>query len=392
MNTVNQIFAISLMNLKNLGSRRGASLVVVIGIAGVVAVLVALLAMAAGFESTLSSSGSAQRALILRAGSTSEMNGNISLEQTNIIMALPGIKKDKNTPVITQETYVSVNFEKSGSAETAYLTMRGISPESFQVRPEVEIISGRKVEFGRFEIMVGRGAQSQFQGFEIGNSIAIKGAQWKIVGLFAAQGSAFESEIWADKNMVNAVFQRGITSMLAQLETAESLGEFSTAVASDRRLNVKVLRESDYYNDQSQTTTQLIKTLAAVVISIMALGAVFAALNTMYSAVAARSIEIATLRALGFSSTAVVVSVLIESLCLALIGGSIGGVLTSLIFNGYTVSTIGATSTQVAFDFQVSYELIGMGIALALLLGAIGGLLPAISSVRRDIITALRSI
>lgn len=392
MAVLKQIVAISLMNLRNIPQRLGPSLVIVVGIGGVVMVLVALLSMAQGFRSTLEGTGSDARALILRSGSTSEINGAISYEQANIIENLPAIAKGKSGPLVARETYVSVNIKKRGNNSGAYVPFRGVSENSFTVRPEFKLLSGRNIERGEFEVIVGINAANQFLGLDVGRQVSLRGTNWDVVGTFSAEGSINESEIWGDVLIVNSQFNRGnsYSSMLAQMAANSVPKQLQAEMDNDRRLVHAAHRETDFYAAQANNTTAIIEGVGIAVSSIMAIGAIFAILNTMYSSVSGRVVEIATLRALGFGNTPVVFSVMLESLILALAGGILGGVLTFLIFNGFTASTFGA-STQVSFDFQVTSELVVSGITLACVLGLIGGLLPAISAARVPITVALRA-
>lgn len=391
MELISQIFAVSLMNIRNIPARLGPSLVVVVGIGGVVAVLVALMAMAQGFQATMQGAGHDDRVIILRAGANSEINGSISFEQANIIRNKPGIKKTAGEPLIAGESYVSVNISKRANQSAANVPFRGVSEESFVVRPEVEVIEGRNIEFGKFELIVGASAADQFSGLEIGSTLSLRNAEWLVVGYFDSGGSIYDSEIWTDVLMLNAVFGRGSTysSMAAQLSSSEDLEQLRTSLEQDPRLTNKIQRESDFYGAQSETTNQLITGVGISVSSIMAIGAIFAVLNTMYSAVSERSIEIATLRALGFGRLPIICSVVVESLLLAIAGGSIAGLLAYLFFNGFTASTIG-TNTQVSFEFMVTPTIILTGVSLASALGIVGGMFPAMRAARLPISEALR--
>lgn len=391
MGLLSQIIAISLMNLRNIPVRLGPSMVIVVGIGGVVAVLVALLAMAQGFQATMQGAGYDDRVIILRAGANSEINGSITFDQANIISNKPGILKNGTDPVIAGESYVSVNMVKHANNSTANVSFRGISKNSFQVRPEAAIVAGRNIEFGKFEIIAGAGAASQFRGLEIGNTLNLRNADWEVVGIFDTGGSIYDSEIWTDALMLNSVFGRGSTysSMAARLSSSEDFEQLKTALESDPRLVTKIQRESEFYAAQSETTNQLITGVGVTVISIMAIGAVFAVLNTMYSAVSVRTVEIATLRALGFGRVPIVFSVIVESILLAFVGGSAAGLLTYFFFNGFTASTIGS-NTQVSFQFMVTPELIAIGIALATVLGIVGGLFPSVRAAKLQLTEALR--
>ena len=388
---VRQILAITSMNLRSVPSRLGASLVVILGMAGVVAVTVAMLAMARGFQSTLAGTGRADRVLILRAGSTLEINGAIPRDDAAIVEFLPGIAQDEKGPLMARETFVTMNLSRRGGRDDGMAPLRGVSARSFDVRPELEIVSGRKLEFGRFELLVGTGAAAQFDGLDVGDTVSVKGSVWQIVGHFES-GGAHDSELWADVDMLNPVWGRdsSYSTLFAQLESAGSFDMLADALDGDRRLATSIRRESDYYAAQSRDTHRLMTVIGVLVTAITATGAVFAALNTMYSAVSTRTIEIATLRALGFDRLPVVVSVIAESLLLALAGAVAGAAAAAVAFNGYRASTVGGTYTQVAFSFDVSLSIICLGLGIASLLGLIGGLAPAMAAARRPITAGLR--
>lgn len=392
MNTTRIIIAISWMNIKTIGNRLGSSIVIVVGIGGVVAVLVSLLAMAQGFETTLKETGRSDRALVLRAGSNSEINGNVPLDQYPIIGLLPGVDQIDGSPNTSMETFVTVKLAEKGSGALSSLPMRGVGAGSFTVRPEITIVKGRRLETGKFELLAGIGAASRLEGFEVGHSINIRGTDWRVVGHFDAGGSAYESEIWVDERLLAELYNRGGTfsSMLVQLKTSADFERFQSEVESDKRLTVRVLRESDYYAAQSEGTTQLITGVGVLIGIIMSIGAVFSALNTMYSAISTRAVEIATLRALGFGALPVFSTVMVEALVLALIGGIIGGLLTYFVLNGYSVSTAGGTYTQVSFAFRVTPELLLVGVKVAVALGLIGGAIPAMSAIRSSIVDGLK--
>ncbi len=382
-----QIREITLMNLQNLSSRLGSSSVIVVGIGGVVAVLVGLLSMATGFSAALNSTGKADRALIMREGSTSEMNGAMSAGQRATIRAM------EEVATASGETYVVAAIEKIGTDVPANVVVRGVEPPSFDIRPEVKIIEGRRFEPGRAEIIVGVKAASQFKGLGVGETLKVRDQSWQVVGHFVAGGSVTESEIWADLANVQSAFRRGGTSntMRVQLVSPEAALKLNKRLREDPRFDLMVRTEREHYAEQSRDRATLINDFGVAVGIIMAIGAVFAALNTMYSAVSSRTVEIATLRALGFSSLPVVVSVMIEAMALALLGGLLGGGLVWLAFDGYTASTLNnASFSQVAFDFAVTGDLLQMGLTWALALGLIGGLFPALRAARLPITTALR--
>lgn len=395
MRALKQIIAIAWMNLRNIPQRLGTSLVIVIGIAGVVGVLVALLAMGEGFRATLAGTGSDERAIVLREGANAELSSGLTREQADLLKRLPGVQRDAaGEPVASAELLVIADLPKASTGSAANAQVRGVQPEAFALRPQVRIIEGRNFTPGPRELIAGRGAASQFGGIEVGSRIAFRDSDWTIVGLFEAGGGAHESELWGDAEVVQSAYRRnGFQSVSVQLESAAALDAVREAIAADPRLNVKIQSEKSYYEAQSRQLSTVISIVGTVIAAIMALGAVFGALNTMYAAIATRSREIATLRAIGFGGLPVVVSVMIEALLLALIGGALGAALAYLVFNGYTVSTLnGASFSQVAFDFRVTPALMQRGLVWALLIGLIGGLLPAIRAARLPVTTALRAL
>jgi len=389
-----QTAALFTTNLRNITARPANSLIVVFGIGSVVAILISVFAIAQGFERTLQSTGSEDRALVLRAGSTSEINGSISSQQYGPISNLPYIARSGTTPVAAKETYVTVNLKRRDAQGEGSVPMRGISEQSFLVRPEVAIVAGRNIEFGKYEMIAGVSSANSYQPIELGESIQVRGVQWRVVGLFEAPGSAYQSELWVDERLLAQSRNRGdaFSSMLVKLVSPDSLEEFQSALRSDRRLTAHAIRESDYYASQAEGTAGLIRGVGVLVTFIMAVGAIFAALNTMYSALANRSVEIATLRSLGFHRTPIVGAIVLESALLGLLGALAGSLLIVSTLQGTTLSTAAATSstfTQIAFTFQVTPSLVAYAVAIAVALGAIGGLLPAIRSASSSITAGL---
>ena len=382
-----QIVEITWLNLRNLPSRLGSSLVIVVGIAGVVGVMVAILAMAAGFRSTLDRGGDADRAIVLRGGSGSELSSGISINEMNIVASMEGVVEASG------ELYVVADVPKRSTGLDANLIVRGVSPPAFAVHDEVQIVEGRRFERGKSEVIAGRGASAQFAGIDVGGTIELRNSDWTVVGIFAANGSAYESELWADLPVAQSAFRRGavVSSMRVSVDSLQRIDELAERIEDDPRFDLVLQSEQEYLAGQSTNLTQTIEAFGYLVAVIMAVGAVFAALNTMYSAVVTRTVEIATLRALGFGSTPVVISVMIESMALALLGGVVGAGVSYVLFNGYTVSTLNNVSfSQVAFDFAVTPELVQSGLIWALTLGAIGGLFPAIRAAWLPITAALR--
>jgi putative ABC transport system permease protein len=394
MSVIRQVLAVSAMNLRSVPQRWSTSLVIVVGIAGVVGVLTAILAMGEGFRATLGAAGKEDQAIVLRSGATSELTSGLGRETVDLIKRAPGVARGADgEPVASAEILVIADLPKQGTGTLANAPIRGVQPGAFALRPEVEIIAGRALEPGPRELIVGRGAASQFAGLDVGARVAFRDADWTVVGIFSAGGGAHESELWGDAETVMSAYRRGgFQSVTVQLESAAAMDGFRAALADDPRLNVEAQTLQAYFSAQSRQMSTLINVLGYTVGYIMAIGALFGALNTMYAAISTRAREIATLRALGFGGAAIVVSVLLEALLLALVGGVIGGGLAWVLFNGYTVSTLGANFSQVAFDFKVSGALLAQGITWALVIGFIGGLLPAWRAARQEVTTALRAL
>ena len=394
MSFIRQVLLVTNMNLRSILERSGSSLVIIVGIAGSVAVMVSLLAMAEGLSSTISSTGEEDRVIILRDGSSSELSSGVAMTELDTVSSSPGIKSIDGEPMIAGELFAIIDLKKKGAELTSNLPIRGVQPASFKIRPEVEIVEGRNFTTGTAEIIVGKGANNQYEGLEIGDQIKVRDSFATVVGIFSSNGNVHESEIWADLAAAQGLFRRGASasSMILRLNSSDSFDEVGLFVESYPNLELKVQSESDFYENQS-SGADLIKVFGQVVGYIMAIGAVFAALNTMYSAVSTRLVEIGTLRALGFKGTTVLFALLIEALLLATIGGLLGGAIAYLLFNGYTVSTLaGASFSQTAFAFAVTGEIIQQGLTLALFVGFIGGVFPAWNAARRDITEALRSI
>jgi putative ABC transport system permease protein len=395
MSWLNQIIAVTVMNLKTVLERSGSSLVVVIGIAGSVAVMVSLLAMANGLNSTIASTGDEGRAIILREGSDQELSSGISMQDIKIIENSPGIKDLEGEPMIAGEIFTIIDLMKKGTDETSNLPLRGVQDMSFAIRPEFKIIEGVNFQPGTGQVIVGKGAADQYQGLNVGNEIDIRNSKWRVVGIFSTEGDVHESEVWADLTYTQGAFRRGASASVAivRLEEKESLNDLGIFVENDPRLKLKVERQSDFYNNQSSGASSVINAFGYTVAVIMAIGALFAALNTMYSAVSTRLVEIGTLRAIGFQGSSVLCALMLESMILALFGGLLGSGIAYLVFNGYTVSTLaGGSFSQTSFAFTVTADIVRQGLILALVVGTFGGILPAWKASRQDITEALRSI
>jgi len=395
MRTLNQIIAVTLLNLRNLPQRAGSSLVAIIGVAAVVLVFAAVLSMARGFERTMVSTGSEDTAIIIRSGSTSEMSSGLSNDQTLIIANAPGVLKDGDTPIISAELYVIADVKMKSNDVDANVPFRGVQESAFDVRKDVRIFEGRMFETGKNEILVGRGAQSEFQGLDVGSTIRFGQTEWAIVGAFEAGGGVAESELWTDVRVLQGAYRRGnsFQTVRVKLESPESLEILEANLKDDPRIDPDVMTEREFYSTQAEQLTQFIKLVGYPLTILMSIGAIFGALNSMYSSVSVRGKEIATLRALGFGPVSVLFSTVIESMLLALIGGLVGGVLAYLVFNGFRVSTLnGASFSQVVFDFAVTPDLLAQGLRVALVIGVVGGFFPAIRAARMPVAQALREL
>jgi putative ABC transport system permease protein len=387
-----QTLAVAGVGIAGLPQRWGASMVIVVGIAGVVAVLVAMLAMGKGFEATLNQTGGEDSAIILRGGSQAETNSVIARDQVPLISALAGIADGaEGRPLVSPELSQVVNLPTKADGTDANVQLRGVGPRAWELRPNVEIVEGRAFQPGLRELVVGTGAQEQFDGLEVGRQVELGNQLWSVVGRFAS-GDSHDSELWADAEVVGSSYNRSsYQSVTVKLAGKDGFARLKGALAADPRLKLDVLTTHDYYAKQSEGLTKLITILGTVIGTIMAIGAVFGALNTMYAAVAGRAREIATMRALGFRGLPVVVAVMLETMLLALLGGLLGAGLAWLVFNGYTVSTLGNNFSQVVFQFQVSPDLLWSGLKWALGIGLVGGLFPALRAARLPVTTALRA-
>ena len=380
------------IGIASLPQRWGASLVIVIGIAGVVGVLVAMLAMGEGFKATLDQTGSTDSAIILRAGSQAETNSVITRDQVPLISALPGIAQGADgKPLASPELSQVVNLPTTADGTDANVQFRGIGPEGWAIRPNVRIIEGRRFTPGLRELVVGKGALRQFRGLAVGRQLKLANQMWTVVGVFEAKDS-HDSELWTDADVLGPAYQRqAFQSMTVKLDGKAGFKQLKAALAADPRLKLDVDTTRDYYGKQSEGLTKLIRILGSVIGAIMAIGAVFGALNSMYAAVAGRAREIATLRALGFRGLPVVTAVMLETMLLALLGGLLGAIIAWTVFNGYTVSTLGQNFSQVVFQFKVSPELAWTGLKWALGIGLVGGLFPALRAARLPVTEALRA-
>jgi putative ABC transport system permease protein len=395
INWFSQIGSITKFGLLSIPQRRGTVAATVFGIAGVVAVLVGVLSIASGFKQAMTVSGAPDAAVVLRSGADSEMVSGLGRDETRVIADSPGVAHIASGPLSSAELFVIINVPKRSTGLDANVPLRGVEATALQVRDQVKIVQGRMFDWGKNEVIVGSGAVQEFAGLEVGSKLKVGRYDWPVVGIFSANGGVAESEIWTDAKVLQEAYNRGdsFQSVYVKLNSPGAFQEFKDSLTSNPQLSVKVVRQSDYYAEQSQTMTRLITTLGFLIAFLMAVGAVFGALNTMYSAVSTRTREIATLRALGFGRGAVVVSLMIESLLLALAGGAIGGGLAYFAFNNFHTSTMNFQSfSQVTFAFRVTPELLVRGIVWAALIGLIGGLFPAIRAARLPIAAALREL
>ena len=382
-------------NFRSIKERWTSTIVAVLGIAGTVGVFVAMLSLARGFKATLVASGSPGNALIMRAGSSSEMMGGITLDSVRVAQDGPGVAHDANGPLVTQEVVGVVPFPLISTGTDANVQVRGVSPNVLTIRNFAKIVEGRMFQPGLAELVVGKNASRTYAGLTVGNSVSFGGGRWQVVGVFDAGGSSFDSEVWCDAHILSQVLKRPdniFQSATIHLTSPAAFQQFKDAVTADPRMNVDVWREIDYYAKQSTTMTRLITVLGGFVAAIMAIGAIFGALNTMYSAVAERGREIATMRALGFSTWNVILSFLFEALLISFAAGLIG-CLAVLPLNGLTTNTMNwQTFSNLAFAFKITFDLLLMGVLFALVMGVLGGLLPAIRAAISPVAVALREL
>jgi putative ABC transport system permease protein len=395
INWLTQVASVVWFGLSSIPQRRGSVAAAVFGIAGVVAVLVGLLSMAAGFRHTMAASSSPDSAIVLRSGANDEMSSGLGQDEVRLLADAPGLARGKDGPLASAELFAIINLPKRSTGTDANVPLRGVEPAAFQVRDKFKLLEGRLFEGGKNEVLVGVGAAQEFAGLEVGNKFRVGRNEWEVVGIFSAGGGTAESEVWTDARILQAAYNRGnsFQSVYVKLTAPDAFIQFSNSVAGDPRLEMKVMRQADFYSEQSTMLNTLITTLGYLVAFLMAIGAVFGALNTMYNSVSARTREIATLRALGFGRFTVIVSVMLESLALALGGGAVGGAFVYLVFNGFHTATVNWQSfSQVTFAFDVTQQLLTQGIVGAVAIGLVGGFLPAIRAARLPIAAALREM
>lgn len=393
LNWLSQVISVTWFNLRSLPERKGSAITAATGIAGVVAVFVGVLSIAAGFQAAMTVAGADDVALVLRTGADTEMTSGLSRDEVRLIADAPGLARNTNGPLVSAELFVIINLPKRSTGTDANVPFRGVQETAFDVRGDFKIIEGRRFQSGRNEIIAGAGAARAFAGLDVGSKMRLGQTEWEVVGIFAGGGGSAESEMWTDVAVLQPAYNRGnsFQSVHARLNSAGAFQAFKDALTTNPQLKVKVVRQAEFLAEQSSMLTTFITQIGVFIAVMMALGALFGALNTMYSAVAARSREIATLRALGFGSGPVILSVLIESLALALAGGIVGGAAAYYAFDGFQAATINwQTFSQIAFAFAVTPQLLFNAIILAAAIGLIGGFLPAIRAARLPIATALR--
>ncbi len=394
-NWFSQIVAVTHFSMRSLPQRAGSSVTAMLGITGVVAVMVGVLSIAQGVLRTMESSVGDNNAIVLRSGSDTEMMSGLAGEDTRIIAEAPGIARDETGVLASPELFVIINLPMLTTGTDANVPLRGVQTQAMSVRSSFRLVEGRMFEWGLNEVIVGTGAQGQFAGLGLGASIEVGQEKWLVVGVFEAGGGLAESEIWVDAAVLQPAFRRGNSyqAVYVKLESSDAFDEFKEALTSDPRLNVKPMREAEYYASQSTVVYNMITGLGTLIAVIMGMGAVFGALNTMYTAVSSRNREIATLRALGFRAGPIVISVVSESLLLAFAGGLIGAGLAWLAFDGFLTSTLNwASFSAITFAFDVNAKLLAQGIMFAMLIGLVGGLFPAIRAARQPVAQALREL
>jgi putative ABC transport system permease protein len=393
---LSQIIAVTGVNIRSIPARFGSSTVAVIGIAGVVLVFVAVLSIAEGVNATMKASGDPNLVLILRAGSDTEMTSGFGGDSVRVIQDAPGIARDESgTPLTSPELFVVVDHPLKRSGSAANVPLRGVSPEAFKVHQKLKIVEGRNIQFGKNEIIAGRAAANQFVNLNVGTTLKWGESTWTLVGIFDDGGSVSESELWCDVKVLQPAYRRGNSyqSVYARLTSPDAYQQLKDSLTSNPQVTVTPMKASDYYGSQTEVLQGIIRTIGGIIAVLMGIGAVFGAVITMYTAVASRTREIATLRALGFGSIPVVVSVLVESILLGIVGGVIGGAIAWLAFDGYQTATMNFQSfSQIAFSFAVTPQLLLTALVISLVMGTAGGLLPAIRAATLPVVTALREL
>ena len=388
-----QLYTVCALNLGNLKARLDSSLVAVIGFTGVIMVFVAVFAIRDGFNSTLRESGSPDVAVVLRGGAGAEVNSVLSVNDAKLIAEAPGIKSGSGGALASDELLVQLSMPKIDSGTDANVPFRGVDADAFLVHDRVRVVAGRNFQPGLNEVIVGLRASHEYKGLHLNDTIRSGPYSWKVVGLFD-DGGVYSSEVWGDLTVMQAAYKRGssLESVYVKLSSPDALREFKDYLTTNPQLTVSVDRETDFYAEQSKAMNAFITYAGAFIAFLMGIGAIFGAVNTMYNSVSSRAAEIATLRALGFGRSPVLLSVLVEGMLLGLVGGIVGGVLAYVLFNGIETSTMGSNFAQIAFSFRVTPGLLVRGAIYALLMGMLGGLLPAVRAVRMPIASSLRQL
>jgi putative ABC transport system permease protein len=393
---LSQIIAVTGVNIRSIPARLGSSTVAVIGIAGVVLVFVAVLSIAEGVNATMKASGDPNVALILRSGSDTEMTSGLGGDSVRVIQDAPGIARDDSgSPITSPELFVVVDHPLKRSGTPANVPLRGVTPEAFKVHSRLKIIDGRNLEFGKNEIIAGRAASRQFDGLTVGTTLKWGESRWTLVGIFDDGGSVSESELWCDVKVLQPAYRRGNSyqSVYARLSSPDSFQQLKDSLTTNPQIQVSAMRAPEYYGSQTETLQMIVRTIGGIIAILMGVGAVFGAVITMYTAVASRTREIATLRALGFGSIPVVFSVLSEATLLSIVGGLIGGAVAWAAFDGYETATMNFQSfSQIAFSFAVTPKLLAQALVYSVLMGLLGGIFPAWRAARLPVVTALREL
>lgn len=393
MHWLSQVASLTSYNLRTIPERKGAAFAAAVGIAGVVAVFVGVLSIAEGFRAAMTVSGADDVVVVLRSGADGEMTSGLSREETRLIVDTPGVARGSEGPIASAELFVIVNLPKRSTGTDANVPLRGVQPAATTVRGDIQIVEGRMLEWGRNEMIVGAGAARAFAGLDVGTKIRVGPNEWETVGIFTGGGGAAESEIWTDAAVLQPAYNRGdsFQSVYVKLESPDAYQTFKDALTTNPQLNVKAMLQGEFLAEHSTMLTAFIQNIGVFITMLMALGALFGALNTMYSAVASRTREIATLRALGFGASPIILSIMFESLVLALIGGMAGAAAAYFAFDGFKASTINwQTFSQIAFAFTVTPSLVAGAIVWAVMIGLVGGLFPAVRAARLPIASALR--
>jgi len=392
MNAFRQMTLVTAMGLRTVPQRPGRASVVVIGIAGVVGVLVSMLTLGASVAESMRAAGREDRAIVLRNGVDHEAESAIFTAEAQTIADAPGVARTEDgKPAASTEVLATVNLPRKLDGALSGVLVRGMSPQAASVRREIQLQSGRMFTPGLRELIVGRVLQEQFEGLQLGDQVRLSGGEWTIVGVYET-GDMWESMLLTDVATLMSAYRRNVfSSVTVRLTSPAVFDVFKNALTTDPTLSVNVMRESEYYSKGSELSGAFI-ILSYVIGAIMGAGALFGALNTMYSTVSARGVEIATLRAIGFPASSVVVSVLVEALLLALIGGLAGAAVSWALLSGGTFALGSPSGSAVAAELRVTPQLVGVGVAWALIMGLFGGLLPALRAARLPIATALRAV